>query len=314
MENGSELNIVFGTGPLGYAVAEELLNKGKTVRMVNRSGKADLPTGAVLISADAEDWERTREICKDAKVVYHCAMPPYTQWKELFPALTTGIMEGAASANAKLIYADNLYMYGYTDSPINENTSNNPLGTKGTVRAEMSDNLLAAHKDGKVKIAIGRASDFYGPRVMVSILGERVFKPALEGKTIRMLGNIDVPHSYIYIKDFAKGLVTLGMEPNALGEVWHIPAAEALTTRELLHLIFNETKKTPKAQTTSPFITNLLSRFNPIIKELKEVMPTYEKSYLVDHSKFQNVFGFEATPHKEAIKETVNWYKEKYSQ
>ena len=127
-----------------------------------------------------------------------------------------------------------------------------------------------------------------------------------------MLGNIDVSHSYIYIKDFAKGLVTLGEEPNASGEVWHIPAAEALTTRELLHLIFNETKKTPKVQTTSPFITNLLSKFNPIIKELREVMPTYEKPYLVDHSKFQNAFGFKATLHKEAISETVEWYKKNY--
>ncbi len=312
MENGSELNIVFGTGPLGYAVAEELLNKSKTVRMVNRSGKADLPNGAMLIRADAEDRERTREVCKDAKAVYHCAMPPYTQWKELFPPLTTGIMEGAASANAKLIYADNLYMYGYTDSPINENTPNNPLGTKGTVRAEMSDNLLAAHKEGKVKVAIGRSSDFYGPRVLASILGERVFNPALAGKTIRMLGNIDVPHSYIYIKDFAKGLVTLGEEPSTSGEVWHIPAAEALTTRELLHLIFNETKKTPRVQTTSPFIINLLSMFNPIIKELREVMPTYEKTYLVDHSKFENSFGNPSTPHSEALIETIAWYKKNY--
>jgi nucleoside-diphosphate-sugar epimerase len=309
MEDGNELNIVFGAGPLGYAVAEKLLIKGKTVKMVNRSGKTDLPNGAMLIRADAEDRERTREICKDAKVVYHCAMPPYTQWKELFPPLTIGIMEGAASANAKLIYADNLYMYGYTDIPINENTPNNPLGTKGIVRKKMSENLLAAHRDGKVKIAIGRASDFYGPGVVASILGERVFKPALDGKTIRMLGNIDVPHSFIYIKDFAKGLVTLGEEPNATGEVWHIPAAEALTTRELLHLIFNETKKTPKVQTISPFITNLLSRFNSIIKELKEVMPTYEKPYLVDHSKFEKSFGNSSIPHKEAISETVKWYK-----
>ena len=312
MENGSELNIVFGTGPLGYAVAEKLLNKGKTVKMVNRRGKADLPAGAKLIKADAEDRKRTREICKDAKVVYHCAMPPYTQWKELFPALTTGIMEGAASVNAKLIYADNLYMYGYTDFPINENTPNNPLGIKGTVRAEMSNNLLAAHKDGKVNIAIGRASDFYGPRVIASILGERVFKPALGGKTISMLGNLDVPHSFIYIKDFAKGLVTLGQEPNSSGEVWHIPAAEALTTRELLHLIFNETKKTPKAQTAPAFLTKILAVFNPVIKELLEVMPTYNNPYIVDHSKFQNVFGSETTPHKEAISKTVEWFKKNY--
>ena len=164
----------------------------------------------------------------------------------------------------------------------------------------------------RLRLAIGRASDFYGPRVIASILGERVFNPALKGKTIRMLGNIDVPHSYIYIKDFANGLVTLGEEPNASGEVWHIPAAKALTTRELLHLIFNETKKTPKVQTTSPFITNLLSKFYPIIKELKEVLPTYEKSYLVDHSKFEKSFGNPSTPHGEAISETVKWYKNNY--
>ena len=312
MENGSELNIVFGTGPLGYAVAEELLNKGKTVRLVNRSGKADLPNGAILIRADAEDRERTREICKGAKVVYHCAMPPYTQWKELFPPLTTGIMEGSASSKAKLVYADNLYMYGYIDSPINENTPINPLGKKGTVRAEMSNNLLTAHKEGKVKVAIGRAPDFYGPRVLASILGERVFNPALEGKTIRMLGNIDVPHSYIYIKDFAKGLVTLGEESSSSGEVWHIPAAKALSTRELLHLIFNETKKTPGVQSTSQFIINLLSIINPTIKELREVMPTYEKTYLVEHSKFEKSFGNPSTPHKEALRETVKWYKKNY--
>jgi len=42
-------------------------------------------------------------------------------------------------------------------------------------------------------------------------------------------------------------------------------------------------------------------------------MPTYNNPYIVDHSKFQNVFGYEATPHKEAIKETVNWYKEKFN-
>ena len=127
-----------------------------------------------------------------------------------------------------------------------------------------------------------------------------------------MLGNLDVPHSFIYIKDFAKGLVTLGQEPNSSGEIWHIPAAEALTTRELLHLIFNETKKTPKAQSAPPFLTKIIAVFNPVIKELLEVMPTYNNPYIVDHSKFQNVFGSETTSHKEAISKTVEWFKKNY--
>ncbi len=108
----SVINIVFGTGPLGYAVAEELLVRGQSVKLVNRSGEGDIPEGATLVKADVTNTELTREVCKNAGTVFHCAMPPYTQWPELFPAITYGIMKGAISAEANLVYSDNLYMYG----------------------------------------------------------------------------------------------------------------------------------------------------------------------------------------------------------
>jgi len=52
-----------------------------------------------------------------------------------------------------------------------------------------------------------------------------------------------------------------------------------------------------------------LALFNPIIKELKEVLPHYEQPYIVDHSKFENAFGNNSTPHKTAIRETISWYR-----
>jgi nucleoside-diphosphate-sugar epimerase len=312
MDSTGTLNIVFGTGPLGYAVAEELLKKGKSVKMINRSGKADIPIGAKLVQADASDSERTREVCKGAAAVYHCAMPLYTHWPELFPILTYGITEGAAAANAKLIYADNLYAYGSVDEPLTENHPIKPLGLKGQVRSKMAEKLMADHKSGKLKVTIGRASDFYGPRVTVSILGERVFKPAIEGKTISLLGSLDVPHTYTFIKDFARALVLLGENYNAFGEIWNVPSAETITTRELLHLIFNETKRTPKVQTAPSFLIPVISWFNPVVKELREVLPFYEKPYVVNHSKFEKSFGNPSTPHRDAISETVKWYRENY--
>ena len=312
MFSTGDFNVVFGTGPLGYSVAEELILKGKNVKLVNRSGKGDIPEEAVLVKADAVDSEKTREVCRGAAVVYHCAMPPYTHWPELFPPLTYGIVEGTASAGAKLVYADNLYMYGYTDSPINEKLPNNPLGPKGKIRAEMSEKLLKYDKEGKLRVAVGRASDFYGPRVISSILGERVFKPALRGKAINLIGNIDVPHTFTYIKDFAKGLVTLGDRGEALGEVWHIPSAQTVTTREILHLVFNQTKNTPRVKTAPKYFLHSMSWFNPTIKELREALPFFEKPYIVDHSKFARLFGNHSTPHIEAIRETVDWYVKKY--
>jgi nucleoside-diphosphate-sugar epimerase len=313
MTNNNAVNIVFGTGPLGYAVAEELITNKQSVTMVNRSGLGNVPKGATLAKVDATNPELTREICKRAKTIFHCAMPPNTQWPELFPAITYGILKGAISAEANLVYGDNLYMYGQVNELIKEDLAYNAKGPKGKVRAKMADTLMQAHNDGKLNVAIGRASDFFGPRVLNSILGERVFIPAIKGKTINLLGRIDQPHTYTYIKDFAKGLVTLSKYKTAFGEVWHIPSAETITTQKFLHRISKETQTSPPVKTAPKFAVNIMAIFNPIIKELKEVLPHYESPYIVDHSKFEKAFGNHSTIHQEAIKETVNWYKETFN-
>jgi len=313
MTTNNSLNIVFGTGPLGYAVAEELLARGQSVKLVNRSGKGDIPEGATIVKADVTNTEMTREVCKNVRTVFHCAMPPYTQWPELFPAITYGIMKGAISAKANLVYGDNLYMYGQVNGPIKEDLPYNAKGPKGKIRGEMADKLMQAYNDGKVKVAIGRASDFFGPRVLSSIFGERVFIPAIKGETINMLGSIDQPHTFTYIKDYAKGLVTLSENETAFGEVWHIPSAETITTQKFLHRVFSENKTYPPVKIAPKFIVNVMALFNPIIRELKEVLPYNKQPYVVDHSKFENAFGDNSTPHKSAIMETISWYKEKYN-
>ncbi len=47
-----------------------------------------------------------------------------------------------------------------------------------------------------------------------------------------------MPHSYSFIDDVGRGLVTLGANDIALGQTWHIPAAEPLTGQQLLDGIF----------------------------------------------------------------------------
>ncbi len=312
MLNTYSTAIVFGTGPLGCSVAEELLKKNVTVRMYNRSGKANVPDGVKLGKADVTDPELCKDICSDAEVIFHCASPPYTSWAQLFPSITYGIMNGAIAAGAKLVYGDNLYPYGVPDSKISEDLPYKTIGHKAKVRAEMAERLIEKHRQGDLEVVIGRASDFYGPRVLNSVLGERVFKNAIEGKTLGFFGNLDMPHTYTYIKDFAKGLVILSEHSNAYGKVWNIPSAETLTTRQLFALILKETKTNSPMKATPKFIINLLSIFNPIVKELKEVLPAYENPYVVDHSKFERMFGNHSTPHEKAISETVNWYKQTF--
>jgi nucleoside-diphosphate-sugar epimerase len=165
MTDNGELHVVFGTGPVGMSVVDALMQKGgRRIRMVNRSGRASVPDGVEVVGGDATDEVFTREASEGASVVYFALNPPYDKWPELFPPLQAGVMEGAASARAKLIAMENLYTYGPTDGrPLTEDLPYAANTRKGTVRARMSKELMEAHTSGRVRVAIGRASDYFGP-------------------------------------------------------------------------------------------------------------------------------------------------------
>src|SRR5918997_5345145 len=101
MGDNGELHVVFGTGPVGLAVMDELLKKGKRVRMVNRGGRASVPEGVEVAGGDATDESFAREASEGASVVYFALNPPYTRWAELFPPLQAGASAGAAPARAE---------------------------------------------------------------------------------------------------------------------------------------------------------------------------------------------------------------------
>jgi nucleoside-diphosphate-sugar epimerase len=167
-------HVVFGaTGAIGRAVVAELVRRGETVRAVSRGGRA--PEGARGVAADAADPAQAVAAAAGSAVVYHCAQPPYTKWPELFPALTRSILGAAESSGAKLVFSDNLYAYGPVDGPLREDLPAIAQGRKGRTRVAMAAESLAAHRAGRVRVAIGRAADYYGPNGTASTAGETVF-------------------------------------------------------------------------------------------------------------------------------------------
>ncbi len=304
-------NVIFGTGPLGLWVAQVLVDQGKQVTVVNRSGKVpgEISEQINVVAGDANDSTIVYEVCKDASSVFHCAMPPYTQWPEKFPQLTTGILEGVKQAGCRLIYGDNLYGYGDTKgSPINEQLPYKATGHKGRVRASMAEMLL---KEKNIEVVIGRGSDFFGPLVTNANLGEMFFKAALSSKTANLLGNIDLPHTYTYIKDFAKALVNLSEQDEAFGQVWHVPSAPTVTTREWVAIAEELMTQPIKIRASGKLMVSFLGLFNPMLKEMKEMMYEWDHPYIVEHKKYEEKFGNDSTPHNIAIKETIEWYRER---
>lgn len=304
--------MIFGTGPLAWWVMQLLLEKGEDVALASRSGKSSesLPKGVSIHACDATQPEEVAKLCKDVDAVYFCAMPPYTQWPDLFPPLAVGFLKGLAQTNAKIIYGDNLYLYGSTQgTPISESISHDATGHKGRTREYVARQFMAAHEREDNQVTIGRTSDFFGPKATNAMLGDMFFKAALNGKTVNLLGNVDLPHTFSYIKDFARGLVTLGNNEAAFGEVWHTPTAPTISTREMVKLIENSLDTTLKVRMAGKRMLSLMGLFNPLIKESQEMLYTWEEPYIVDHSKFEAAFGLEVTSHESAIKETVDWFK-----
>jgi nucleoside-diphosphate-sugar epimerase len=304
---------VGAAGGTGSAVVGELVARGLPVRAVTRSGASDVPAGVEQVAADVATPEGASRACAGAAVVYHCAQPAYTKWVELFPPLTRAVLGGTADAGAKLVFADNLYVYGPPDGPMTEETPQRAQGNKGRIRIDMAAAILRAHAEGRLRGTIGRSSDYYGPRGTTSTVGDNLMKPVLRGKRARWLGSLDQPHTLNYLDDMARALVTLGEREEADGQVWHLPAAEPLTGRQFLTLAYEAAGLEPKMGVASRPVIRLVGVFNPLVRELNETLYQFEGPFVSDASKFQGAFGpFEPTPHKDAVGRTVEWFRHRY--
>ena len=167
--------------------------------MVTRSGRAAVPDGVEVLAADAADHTAARRACQGGAVVYHCAATPYATWPQTLPPMMALSMATTCTATGRSV-----------SGPLTEGLPYQATGPNGRVRAQLAETLLAAHERGTVRVTIGRASDFFGPHVRVSAMGDRVFPAALAGRPAQVLPAPDMPHTYTFIDDFAAALVVLG--------------------------------------------------------------------------------------------------------
>ena len=301
-----ELHVVFGAGPLGKWTARALVNMGKSVRMVNRSGKASgLPASVEVVASDAYDLHRNIELTRGAEVIYQCARPRYSEWVEKFPPLQTAILEAAAANSAKLIVGDNLYMYGRPSGILREDSPLAPNSTKGRLRAEMAQAVLEAHASGKVRAAIGRASDFFGPDDRG--LTRYAILPATQGRPVNLLGQTDLPHTYTYVADFGRLLAELGTREEALGQVWFAPSNAPVTQAEFVDLLEAELGRSVRKRVAGAMILRMAGLFNRDLAASVEMLFLWTNPYVVDTCKAERAFAWKATPLRESLRQTLAW-------
>jgi nucleoside-diphosphate-sugar epimerase len=307
-------HVIFGTGAIGLALLDALRRRGESARLINRSGAARVPADVEVLCGDARDPAFTTAVAQGAEVVYQTLNPPYPEWAAQFPQLQAGVLAAAQAAGARLVSMENVYMYGRpAGHPLTEDRAYEAHTKKGQLRGAMARALLAAHDAGQVEVAIGRASDYFGPRGGAqSNLGDRVFPAALAGKTATVLGDPDQAHSYTYIPDIGEGLAVLGEHPDAPGRAWHLPNDPATrTTRQLVDIAYRHAGRPGgRLRRLPPFLLRAVGLINPTMRELIEMQYQFEEPFIVDSSRIADKLGVRATPTEQALADTLAEYRD----
>jgi nucleoside-diphosphate-sugar epimerase len=303
-------HVVFGTGQVGRHLVGRLVADGHAVVAVNRRGGA-LPD-AEVVAGDATDAAFTTRVCAGADSVTFCLnASTYAGWAEEFPPLQQGVLAGAARAGARLVVLDNLYAYGPPPrgQHLVETMAAGPTSTKAATRAAMTDALLRAHRRGDVEVAVGRASDYFGPGATSTALGANVFARALSGAPAQVLGDPDQPHSYSYTPDVAAGLATLATAAGATGRVWHLPVGEARTTRQVVGDVYRLAGRRPRLTAAGRTTLRAVGILKPAVREYLHTLYQFTEPWVVDDGAYRAAFGGGHTPLDEALATTLAWYR-----
>jgi nucleoside-diphosphate-sugar epimerase len=283
------MHVVLGAaGATGELLVPHLVSLGLPVRAVHRRPQPERP-GAENVLADVSTTEGAARAVAGAAVVYVLVQPAYTRWEQEFPPLAATIADATTDAGARLVLLDNLYGFGRVNGPIREDEPQRATTRKGLVRARIAADLLARHARGDLAVAIGRASDYIGPRG-TSIPNVLALQPAAKGRSGRWPGRLDLQHSLSYTADIAVHLAVLGTEDGAAGRAWHLPVLGSPTGREFVETVHRIAGVQGRPGLITPLMNRLAGVFIPAVREGNELMYEFTEPFVVDDSAFREAF------------------------
>ncbi len=305
--------ILGANGTIATELVPILLQNNERVRLVSRNPRPVANTE--VVKADVLNYQQVLDAVKGSDVVYLLVGLEYKigVWRASWPVIMRNVIDACKATNAKLIFFDNIYMYGKVEGKITEDAAFKPVSKKGEVRAQIDVMLLNEMKAGTIKAAIAKATDFYGPRCTdKSAPGVLIFERMKKGLGAQWFINANLPRAFSYTPDCAKGLYILATNDEAFGQVWHLPVAQPTPTgREFIGIAGKYMGAATKIQVLPKWILKIFGWFNQFMKEMYEMMYQYEFPLVLDSTKFEKAFNFTPTSYEAGIKATAEWFKER---
>jgi nucleoside-diphosphate-sugar epimerase len=291
-------------GVIGDELAKNLTAYTDGIRIVSRNPKKVNDTDETF-AADLTDPYQVSEAVMGSEVTYLAVGLKYEIkiWRELWPKIMSNVIEACKKHQSKLVFFDNVYMYGKVDGIMTEETPVNPCSKKGEIRAQIAEMLLSEVKSGNLNALIARAADFYGPNVQNSIPEGLIIQNFKKGKSAQVFCSDKYVHSYTYTPDAGKATAILGNTEKAFGQVWHLPTMKnPMTGKEFINAFAREFKTKPKYMVLKKWMIRIFGLFTPVIGEIYEMLYQYDRDYIFDSSKFEKEFNFQPTSYADGIR------------
>ena len=243
--------------------------------------------------ADLSDFDQTVKAISGSEVAYLTVGLAYDfrVWRELWPKIMQNAIEACRRNQIKLVFFDNVYMYGKVDGWMTESMPYNPYSEKGKVRKQIAGMLMEADERGKIDASIARSADFYGPDCNNSGVNLLIVDKLLAGKKPQLMLSADTLHSLTYVEDAVRGTSLIGRSTDSWNQIWHLPTdRNALSGRQLIELASGYLNQKASFTILTSLQLKLIGVFVRQVKELVEMSYQNEFDYLFDSSKLEKAF------------------------
>lgn len=307
---------IFGAaGAIGTAVAPELERRGVAFRVVGRSRqKLEQAFGkfkhAEIFPADISETRAAGAAARGIDTIIYTVGLPYPS-HNLHPVLMRATLEAAAAMKVqRLVLISSVYAYGVPrTSRVAETHPREPETRKGKYRKEQEDLVLGAHKEGTLKSLIVRLPDFYGPNADIG-LANPIFRAALAGKTANWVGPVNATHEFFYVPDAGPVIAELASRDDCYGEAWNFGGPGEINSMDFITRVYRAVGRSPKYRTVSAGLLKIMGWFNPLYRELPEMLYLQETPVILDDAKLTKKLGaVRKTSYDDGIEQTLAWMR-----
>jgi len=291
-------------GAVANALTRELENNNETIRLVSRKPIKSDNKNVSWQKADLLNYNEVLQASKGSSVIYLTAGLVYDKdiWAKQWPVIMQNFINLGKETGARLIFFDNVYMYGLVNGPMMEDSPYKPLSNKGNTRAKIANMLMDEVKAGTIRASIARGADFYGTDTMNSFVDMMVLDKYAKGEMAQWVGNPSKLHNFSFIPDMGKGMFLLGQHPESDNQIWHMPTAKPVTGKQFVEIAAGVYGVKPKFFAVKKFMLWIFGLFNKVVMGTVEMYYQYDHDYIFNSDKFEKAFNVKPTSYEDGLK------------